>query len=103
MIPYEYEGEPRAYMPDFLVRLVDGRTVILETKGFEPDEDNEERWTHSVPGKYLNYAEIDGLCYGGLQPAEGLPFGLWGDVFLKAMYVIFDVKNERIGFAKKKL
>ncbi len=40
-------------MPDFLVRLVDGRTLILEMKGFEPDEDKAKheaakRWVSAV-------------------------------------------------------
>ena len=53
VIPYLYEGEPRAYMPDFLVRLTDGRTVVLETKGYEPDIDKAKheaakRWVSAV-------------------------------------------------------
>jgi type III restriction enzyme len=32
-IPYEFEGTGRVYEPDFLVRLADGTTLILEVKG----------------------------------------------------------------------
>lgn len=32
-IPYEFEGMGRVYEPDFLVRLPDGTTLILEVKG----------------------------------------------------------------------
>ena len=32
-IPYELYGQPHAYVPDFLVRLRDGVTVLLEIKG----------------------------------------------------------------------
>jgi type III restriction enzyme len=32
-IPYEFEGTGRVYEPDFLVRLPDGATLILEIKG----------------------------------------------------------------------
>jgi type III restriction enzyme len=32
-IPYEFEGTSRVYEPDFLVRLPDGTTLILEVKG----------------------------------------------------------------------
>jgi type III restriction enzyme len=39
VIGYEDEGEPHVYRPDFLVRLTDGRTVILETKGYATDQD----------------------------------------------------------------
>jgi type III restriction enzyme len=32
-IPYEFEGTGRVYEPDFLVRLPDGTTLVLEVKG----------------------------------------------------------------------
>jgi type III restriction enzyme len=37
-IPYEYMGIDHAYEPDFLVRLSNGVTVVLEIKGFENDK-----------------------------------------------------------------
>ena len=37
-IPYEYMGIDHAYEPDFLVRLSNGVTVVLEIKGFEDDQ-----------------------------------------------------------------
>jgi len=33
MVPYEYDGESRAYEPDFVVCLAGGKTVMLEIKG----------------------------------------------------------------------
>ncbi|MFQ8433837.1 BPTD_3080 family restriction endonuclease [Amaricoccus sp. W119] len=33
-VPYLYEGAPRRYLPDYLVRLDDGTTLVLEVKGF---------------------------------------------------------------------
>ena len=53
VIPYDYEGEPRVYMPDFLVRLTDGRTLVLETKGYLTDEDKAKhaaakRWVSAL-------------------------------------------------------
>jgi type III restriction enzyme len=39
VIPYEYLGNPHSYTPDFLVRLVNGVTLILEIKGYEDDQD----------------------------------------------------------------
>jgi type III restriction enzyme len=53
VIPYEYDGAPRVYMPDFLVRLTDGRTLVLETKGYLTDEDKAKhaaakRWVSAV-------------------------------------------------------
>ena len=38
LIPYEYMGIDHAYEPDFLVRLANGVTVVLEIKGFEDDQ-----------------------------------------------------------------
>ena len=38
-IPYEYVGIAHGYLPDFLVRLADGATVLLEIKGQEDDLD----------------------------------------------------------------
>ncbi|MCP9446716.1 MAG: hypothetical protein NNA22_03985 [Nitrospira sp.] len=38
-IPYLYQGVVRKYRPDFLVRLVRGEMLILETKGEESEQD----------------------------------------------------------------
>jgi hypothetical protein len=38
-IPYEYLGVRHAYIPDFLVRLEAGVTLILEIKGYLDDQD----------------------------------------------------------------
>ena len=57
---------------------------------------------HTVPGAYMNWAQINGThCYGGMQPSTGLPFAILGDVFLKAVYTVFDLSKAtpRIGFA----
>lgn len=34
-IPYPHKGQPHDYVPDFLIRLVDGTQLILETKGHD--------------------------------------------------------------------
>jgi type III restriction enzyme len=52
-IPYEFEGVAHSYTPDFLVRLIDGSTVILEIKGRETEEDRAKhqaarRWVAAV-------------------------------------------------------
>src|SRR5690606_33106683 len=49
-IPYEYRGIPRAYFPDFLVRLADGRTLVLEIKG---EEDGEHRAKHAAADRWV--------------------------------------------------
>jgi len=52
-IPYEFLGVPNWYYPDFLVRLVDGTTLILEIKGQENEQDRAkyaaaDRWVSAV-------------------------------------------------------
>ncbi|HXM43392.1 MAG TPA: hypothetical protein VN924_19305 [Bryobacteraceae bacterium] len=52
-IPYEYMGIDHAYEPDFLVRLGNGVTVVLEVKGFEDDQTKAKhtaanRWVEAV-------------------------------------------------------
>jgi len=61
-------------------------------------------WTATVPGRYINYTDLDGSrCMGGLQGNFGTPFGILGDVFLKAFFAVFDVAGRRVGFANKDL
>jgi type III restriction enzyme len=52
-IPYEYMGIDHAYEPDFLVRLSNSVTVVLEIKGFEDDQTKAKhtaanRWVEAV-------------------------------------------------------
>lgn len=52
-IPYEFQGYAHAYVPDFLVRLTSGVTVILEIKGHEDEQDRAkhqaaQRWVAAV-------------------------------------------------------
>ena len=52
-IPYEYQGVSHSYEPDFIVRLKNGVNLLLETKGFEPDQDlmkreAAKRWVDAV-------------------------------------------------------
>ena len=57
-----------------------------------------------VPGSYINYGNFNSShCYGGLQSSQGIPFGVLGDVLLKAQFVVFDVGSLMVGFANKKL
>ncbi len=53
VIPYEYTGISHGYEPDFLVRLQNGVTLLLEIKGFETDQDiakhaGAKRWVKAV-------------------------------------------------------
>lgn len=52
-IPYEFLGASHAYYPDFLVRLCDGSTLLVETKGRETEQDRAKheaakRWCRAV-------------------------------------------------------
>ncbi|ETS78943.1 hypothetical protein PFICI_08796 [Pestalotiopsis fici W106-1] len=64
-----------------------------------------------VPGEYLPYAVLDtkgspeGYCYSGLQSLGGFTSlqGILGDVFLKSGFQVWNLVQERIGFAPKSL
>jgi len=57
----------------------------------------------TVPGINMNYQTISQTsCYGGIQRDSGMPFSIFGDVFLKGMFVIFEAPvsgQARLGFA----
>lgn len=53
---YVYRGVVRKYRPDFLVRLVSGDTLILETKGQDTEQDRVkwrylDEWVQAVNTK----------------------------------------------------
>ncbi|KAF4550638.1 Aspartic protease SNP2-like protein 1 [Elsinoe fawcettii] len=59
---------------------------------------------YTVPGSYLNYSPITKqLCFGGLQPNTGIGFSIFGDIFLKSVFTVWDATdgNVRLGFAKQ--
>ncbi|RKL35348.1 hypothetical protein BFJ72_g8867 [Fusarium proliferatum] len=59
-----------------------------------------------IPGPYLSYSTTDNdsdYCWGGLQSAESLGVTIIGDIALKALYVVFDIENNKVGFANKDL
>ena len=54
-IPYIFGGVRKKYRPDFLVRLTNGKTLILEVKGRDTPEDKTKReflseWVNAVNG-----------------------------------------------------
>lgn len=78
-ILYVFDGVVRKYTPDFLVRLDNGKTLVLETKGQESRRDKEKRqalaewiaavnqcgefgeWCNSVS---YNVTDVDGIIQG---------------------------------------
>ncbi|KAF3911108.1 Aspergillopepsin-F [Arthrobotrys entomopaga] len=61
-----------------------------------------------IPGKYLKYTAVNSAgttCFGALQSLgtgnNGTPY-IYGDIFFKANYVVFDMQNGRVGFAPKR-
>ena len=50
-IDYEFNGSQHSYMPDFLVKLKNGTTIILEVKGFE---DEQARAKHKATKRWCN-------------------------------------------------
>lgn len=61
----------------------------------------------TIPSKYMSYAPVtDGsdTCFGGLQSSSGLGINIWGDVALKAVFVVFNGEEPpTIGWAEKPL
>jgi hypothetical protein len=53
----------------------------------------------------MNYQTIStSQCYGGIQRDTGMPFSIFGDVFLKGVFVVFESAagaQPRIGFAQQ--
>ena len=61
----------------------------------------------TVPGSYINYAPVDDTgvtCFGGIQSSRGIGINIFGDIFLKSQYVVFEGRaTPRLGFAAKPL
>ncbi|KAJ5587495.1 uncharacterized protein N7459_003260 [Penicillium hispanicum] len=55
-----------------------------------------------VSGDLINYAPVSSgssTCFGGIQSNSGVGFSIFGDIFLKSQYVVFDSNGPRLGFA----
>ncbi|ROW08629.1 hypothetical protein VPNG_06247 [Cytospora leucostoma] len=58
--------------------------------------------TITIPSDYLNYGTVEGdTCFGGLQPSDDLGLNIFGDVALKAAYVVFNGETPSLGWAQK--
>ncbi|KAK4149840.1 aspartic peptidase domain-containing protein [Chaetomidium leptoderma] len=91
----KYDGTQGGYtlpcdqsVPDFVFSVGNGSAMI------------------SVPGDYIKYAPTGSsgkTCFGGIQGNTGIGFSIYGDVALKAAFVVFDGANQRLGWAPKPL
>ncbi|QKX54592.1 uncharacterized protein TRUGW13939_01680 [Talaromyces rugulosus] len=60
-------------------------------------------YTATIPGEYIGFAAVDSSnTYGGLQSNSGIGLSIFGDIFLKSQYVVFDSEGPQIGFAAQK-
>ena len=61
----------------------------------------------TIPGTYMNFAPTTSAgttCYGGIQSDTGIGISIYGDVALKAAFVVFNGGSKpTLGFAAKPL
>jgi len=74
LIPYEYEGAPHYYEPDYLVPLRNGKMLVLEVKGEEDDQDRAkhqaaQRWVTAVN----NWGRLGVWDFAVCRDAQRLP------------------------------
>ncbi|KAI4253852.1 MAG: hypothetical protein LQ352_003436 [Teloschistes flavicans] len=57
-----------------------------------------------VPGSYINFAPVtSSTCFGGIQSNTGIGFSIFGDIFLKSQFVVFQASPLQLGFGPKTL
>ncbi|KAE8352843.1 aspartic peptidase domain-containing protein [Aspergillus coremiiformis] len=63
----------------------------------------------TVPGNLIDFSEVGinkttggKVCFGGIQSNQGSSMQILGDVFLKAFFVIFDLRGPSLGIANPK-
>ncbi|KAJ4422043.1 hypothetical protein N0V82_003339 [Gnomoniopsis sp. IMI 355080] len=107
-------GTTLIYLPAAIVKAyyaeVSGATNSLILGGYVFDCDADlpdftfgiEDTVITVPGDYMNYETVLGnKCYGGLQSSADIGINIFGDVALKAAYVVFNFDTPSLGWAQK--
>ncbi|KAJ5782606.1 Peptidase aspartic catalytic [Penicillium paradoxum] len=63
-------------------------------------------YSATIPGSLMNWSQVgintttgETVCYGGLQSSGESAMAIYGDVFLKALFVVFDSRGPSLGFA----
>jgi aspergillopepsin I len=90
-------------LPDFSV-VISGATRTGKFYVPQPHAKLSRLTILPVPGSYMNYASVNSTtCFGGLQSNAGVGFSIFGDIFLKSQYVVFDMSQSspRIGFGEQ--
>ena len=52
-----------------------------------------------IPSELLNFQSVGETCMGGLQSSGGSGLNIFGDIFLKSQYVVFNSDGPQLGFA----
>lgn len=79
--------------------MINSRSTTPGTGASSPSQGTYKAVT---PGKYLKMSPVmegGSTCFGGMQSNDGMDFSIFGDVFLKNQYVVFDMNGPRLGFA----
>lgn len=59
-------------------------------------------YTAVIPGSLMSYAPVSNSTnFGALQSSTGVGISIFGDVFFKSTFVVFDGGNTQLGFAAK--
>jgi hypothetical protein len=77
--------------------IIPGRMMNFSYVGINRRSGEERKSPTGIqPEIYTNRTAV---CFGGLQSNQGMPMQIFGDVFLKALFVVFDRRGPSLGLA----